>query len=189
MSTTTVTANSFGVHAPEPTDRMRQAVELRDAGKSNAEVGEAMGCTAGSAGNLIVNGLRRMGREVASTGNGPKAPTVTKPRTRAEIIAAALEQELVKLHTARERHEQTMREAIDAAEAFDGVAWAAEQIEAREAAIKAAQADLKAFKAEAESHAEAELERLRTNRDAVVPVAEAAISELDEAIATFADES
>ena len=67
---------------------VRQAVEHRDAGMSNAQVGEAMNCTAGSAGNLIVNGLRRMGREVASTGNGPKAAP-TSPMSAVALFFSA----------------------------------------------------------------------------------------------------
>jgi len=49
------------------------AVILRDAGKTNAEIGVLMGTTAGSAGNNVTNGLRDLGREgeiTASNGGG-----------------------------------------------------------------------------------------------------------------------
>lgn len=183
-TTTTTTPNSFGVHAPEPTDRMREAVEHHDTGKTNAEVGTIMGCTGGSAGNLIVNGKRRMGREVNTPGGtGTRAPAVTVPRTRAEIIAAALEQELVKLHTARERVAARVTDATEAVETFDAEAWIAERMEAHDAAVTAAQDARKAFKANAKENAEAHMEALRTVRDALDVTDE--LAALDAAIDEF----
>jgi hypothetical protein len=55
--------STVDVGAVEGTTSTRAlAVALRDAGRTNAEIGALMGTTSGSAGNNVVNGLRDLGR-------------------------------------------------------------------------------------------------------------------------------
>ncbi len=195
MSTTvetvvTVTPNSYGAHLPEPTDLMRQAVAHRDAGLNNVQIGEQMGITDGSAGNHVTKGLRRMNRadEVDTKGKGAKkSPAPPMIRTRAQLIQAAIEQELVKLHAARDRANARVTDAQAAVDTFDRADWVASETEKREAAVTAAQDALKAFVADHTSQADAEYERLVSAREAIDVSDE--LAAIDAAIAEFgADE-
>lgn len=68
------------------------AVALRDAGKTNAEIGTLMGTTAGSAGNNVVNGLRDLGRDGEVTTNGTNTGgTKTAVQSPADAARDALE--------------------------------------------------------------------------------------------------
>lgn len=112
------------IEVPEPvvtgtsTHLRAVAVALRDAGRTNAEIGALMGTTAGTAGNKVVDGLRDLGRPVESNGNGngggQRGPRVTSD-VGAEIVS--------KLERAREalaNVDQAEQRAADELAAFRG---------------------------------------------------------------------
>lgn len=107
----TYNGTAYEVDTTSTTEKRAVAVALRDVGLSNAEIGEAFGAiygrsiTDGSAGNLVVGGLRDLGRggEVeASRGgrSGVRLPTV-EASSPAAVIVSAIEADLTKVEAAR----------------------------------------------------------------------------------------
>lgn len=87
------------VSMDDTTSTRALAVALRDAGRTNAQVGALMGTTPGSAGNNITNGLRDLGREseITSTGNGGGGSS-----SRSSVSASPVEVARQSLERARE---------------------------------------------------------------------------------------
>lgn len=99
------------------TEKQAVAVALRDAGMSNADGGALVGVKSGGFGNLVVNGLRALGREAeitaTSTGGGG---SVSAPKIRG--LKALIEAELARVAVAREALAKKVSEAQ-----ADVVAW------------------------------------------------------------------
>ena len=146
------------------TPRQAEAVALRDAGKSNKEIGEALGVTAGAAGNLVVNGLRAMGREGDVGGNGPTGGGRTKPPSALDAIDEAISR--VEGSVERASNKVASAEAAVTESTGDNAdAWAeafvAAEVERREKAVVDATAALET----ARDAVEDEVAKLRVVRD------------------------
>jgi hypothetical protein len=166
--------NSYGVALPEPTDRMIEAVNGRDSGLTNQQIGDTLGVKAGAAGNYVTDGLRRMGREqeigAKSSGTGtPKKATPKRPviQSRADAIRAAIIDGYVSAKQELDALTGAVAHAEAEAEHFDPVAWIGNRDRELQAVIEEAENALRAFLAEAESHAEAEAERLVSHAENV----------------------
>lgn len=103
------------------TERRQRAVELHDEGKTNAEVGEAMGVTAGAAGNLVTQGLRDLGRgDEVQGGNGGGGRRTTKPPSALDAIDEAI----ARVESSVERASNKVQSAADSVEESKTDEWA-----------------------------------------------------------------
>ena len=144
------------------TDRQAEAVALRDAGKSNKEIGEAMGITPGAAGNLVVNGLRAMGRESEVGGNGGGGGRTAKPPSALDAIDEAI----ARVESSVERASNRVTSAQERLDEFnaDTDAWVNRERERLEAEVSKA---VDARDAAQETVSD-EVEKLRAVRESLV---------------------
>lgn len=143
----------LGHIADGATEKQAWAVALRDAGKSNQEVGDAFGdlfgapTKSGGAGNLVTAGLRAIGRggEVESKAGGVIKKTVV--RDASALIRDELDRARAALDTVTKPATDAEKALADLEADPDGAAAA--QVDAIGGRVKALQTEIAALKAEA----------------------------------------
>lgn len=145
----------------EVTERQAEAVALRDQGRTNKEIGEAMGITAGAAGNLVTQGLRAGGREAEIGGNGGGGGRTTKPPSALDAIDEAI----ARVEGSVERASNKVASAEAAVAETNADEWAdtfvAAEVERRNTAVSTAEEALEVARAAVED----EVAKLRTVRE------------------------